>query len=99
MSVVAESQIATPRNIDWTGVQPKNFVPTVYPSQIITTVSRIAEGRATGRIFFMSFAEKLSPMLNIRKTTPSCPLRRGPSGEMRKLPPQVYSFMRTPARM
>ena len=71
-SVVAESHIATPRNTDWTSDQPKTRVPTVYPSQIMTMVSISADGTATPRSLFMSFAENESPIENMRNTTPSC---------------------------
>ncbi len=70
-SVVAESQIATPRKSDAAGVQPKTRVPAMYPSQIITAVSSTAAGSATTRMRRMSRAENDSPIANMRKTTPS----------------------------
>ena len=65
----------------------------------MTSVSRTAAGSATPRIFFMSFAEKESPMPNMRKTTPSWPIVFVEERSRRKLPPHVCGLMTTPARM
>ena len=97
--VVAESHIATPRNADSTGDHPKTRVPTVYPSHIITTVSRIAAGRATDLIFFISLAENDRPIENMRKTTPSCPTVLMDCGSPKSRTPHVCSLISAPARM
>ena len=58
-----------------------------------------AVGKATPRSFFMSEVENSSPMENMRKTMPSCPMVRTLDSSAMRLPPSVWRLMTTPARM
>ena len=73
-SVVAESQIAAPRNRDCTEDQPNILRPTVYPSHIMTIVSTAAIGPETPLTFLRAPAENSRPSVSMRNTMPSCPM-------------------------
>ena len=73
-SVVAESQMAAPRNSEGTTPHPRTVRAKVKPRPIITTVSRNAVGRTTFPTFLSFVRESPRPIVNIRNTIPSCPM-------------------------
>ena len=63
------------------------------------TVSSIETGRVTFLMRFSSEVEKPNPSVNMRKTTPSCPIVLTDCVSTRKLPPHVLALITTPAKM
>ena len=76
-------------------------VPEINGADAFENKGVIANPNCCTIIALMAVAgiEKLSPIVNIRKTTPSWPMVRTDCSSARKLPPQVYLPKRTPANM